>query len=551
MKLGAKIWLLVFVLLISQLVIFLISNNVFSVINRNEDELVLATKNMENIGKYSTMFMESRKNIAEYLAFNDENLKNDAQNKLKEVIDNISKLNLNVSLKEIQQKAINDLSAYLNLIISYKSPEDIKKNVENFKNVGNNAVASFLDLQNGIDDIVNNITLNNEKVILNAKQTGIIIIVISILVGLLISIMLINGIKKTLGILMNYAKTLSNKDYTVEIPDVKDKSELGELIGFFKEMHKQLKKDMKDLKEESVTLISSMKEITETLDVSSEATQETTTAITNIASEMENITAAIEETTASIEEISSATKLIADNATEAAQFGHESTEEADEAGNTVKKAIDKMAEITETTLEIEKVVKEFNDSAIKIKDFVDTVTNIAEQTNLLALNAAIEAARAGEAGKGFAVVADEVRVLAEESRKAADEIREVVEGVQVVSMEAMKVSSVINEKVKEGSELSNDAGKNLDKILKAIKEITAKLESIAASVEEQTASVDEIATAMTELSENSTKINASVQEINAATEEQTANIENIAAEAKQSTELAERLEDIVEQFKLN
>ena len=551
MSVKTKMVTLIGILLFSQFIIFVVSNNSFSTILNNEKQLdEKYILNLKNIDISAIKFMEARKLIAEYLAFNDEKLKSNAEEKMQEVIDSISNMDLDLELDSIRKQSVEDVSTYLNLLKSYSSVEDIKNDVDNLRNIGAKAIDSFNNLQENIDKKADELLNDNFSKIESSKTLGFMIITLSLIVGILISIILLNNISKTLNILMNYAKKLSENDYTVKIPEIKTKDELGQLIGIFKQMHQQLVKNLLQLRQESYALTTSMKEIVEEMNVSSDSLQEVTMSVNNISQEMETVTAAVEETTASVQEISSATKLIADNATEAAEFGHLSTEEAENAGNTVKKSIEKMKEITDITREIEKVVKEFNESSAKISDFVDTVANIAEQTNLLALNAAIEAARAGDAGKGFAVVADEIRVLAEESRKAADEIREVVEGIQTVSNEAMNVSNVINEKVKEGADLSNEAGENLEKILKAIKDITARLESIAASVEEQTASVDEIATAMTELSENATKVNGSVQEITAATEEQSANIENVTAEANKMIELSDRLMMIVKQFKL-
>ncbi len=202
------------------------------------------------------------------------------------------------------------------------------------------------------------------------------------------------------------------------------------------------------------------------------AANEVTSSSDKLSGSSQTQSSAVEEITASLEELISSIQEIARSANSVSGVAHDSAEQALSGGKAVQDAIDSMKRISE--------------SSSQITAIIEVISDIAEQTNLLALNAAIEAARAGEHGKGFAVVADEVRKLAERSATAAQEITDLI-----------KESG---NRVDEGAKLSNDAGQILSTIVDHVKQTAEMVEQISAATEEQAATSNSIKEGMKQIS---------------------------------------------------
>ncbi len=224
-------------------------------------------------------------------------------------------------------------------------------------------------------------------------------------------------------------------------------------------------------------------------------------------------------------------------------------------------------------------VQEMGSRSDQIGDIVVIIEDIASQTNLLALNAAIEAARAGEAGKGFAVVADEVRKLAERSSSATKEIGSLIKSIQKTVSEAVSAMDEGGKEVERGVTMANEAGSSLKDILKANEAVNQQAEQAAAAAEEMSASAGELVSAVDSVSavveentaateqmsagssevtqaiENIASVSeensAAVEEVSASAEEMSAQVEEVTASAQTLADLARQLQDVVKQFKLN
>ena len=244
----------------------------------------------------------------------------------------------------------------------------------------------------------------------------------------------------------------------------------------------------------------------------------------------------IEKASETVRAMSRAMGEMAENAGESAAIAQQSVEIAAAGGSTVRRTIAGMDNIRDQIQETSKRIKRLGESSQEIGNIVELIEDIADQTNILALNAAMQAAMAGEAGRGFAVVADEVQRLAERSANATKQIDALVRTIQADTNEAVSSMESSTSEVVSGAKLAEDAGEALQRIEKVSQEIAKSTQDIASRLQQQSQDAGSINNAMDVIQE----ITGQTSE---GTEQTTQSIENLA-------KMAEQLRQTVARFKL-
>jgi len=230
-----------------------------------------------------------------------------------------------------------------------------------------------------------------------------------------------------------------------------------------------------------------------------------------------------------MEEMSATVTEVARNSQQASSRARDAREIAAKGGQVVNEAIAAMRDVAGATSVSAETIKRLGKSSEEIGTIVSVINDIADQTNLLALNAAIEAARAGEQGRGFAVVADEVRKLAERTTRATKEISAMINAIQGETSKAVSAMSEGTVKVENGVKLANEAGQALKEIVSGVGTVTDMIGQIATSAEEQSAATGEITRGMDSIAEVARNSVAATGEVSKATGE----LASLASELKE------------------
>ncbi len=273
------------------------------------------------------------------------------------------------------------------------------------------------------------------------------------------------------------------------------------------------------------------------------STHEVAGAATQIAASSEEIASGMQEQSSQITQVSSAIEEMSASIVEVARKSGEAANDATESGNVakeggevVRETIEGMNSISDAVTAGAASVSELGKRGEQIGEIIEVINDIADQTNLLALNAAIEAARAGEHGRGFAVVADEVRKLADRTTKATEEIAQSIQAIQSETGEAVEKMNAGTEQVTVGVQKATQAGESLEKIVTGAQNVANNVQSIAAAAEQQSAAAEEVG--------------RNIESITAVTAQSTEGAQQAAQAATQLSGKAEELLAVVNQFKI-
>ncbi|RSD26927.1 methyl-accepting chemotaxis protein [Mesobacillus subterraneus] len=373
---------------------------------------------------------------------------------------------------------------------------------------------------------------------------------IAFVAGIVIALYISRMISKPVQLVSQAAKEVAKGNLSIGAVQVKNKDEIGELADSFNEMTTNLRDLIYKVSSTSEQVAASAEEMMASADQTSSATNQVATAIQEVASGAETQSKNTEESAKAVSEMSAGIQRVAETTSNVAESAAETTKQAQLGHESLEKVIEKMKTINHTTSETNAVIKDLDRKSAEIGKIIEVITGIADQTNLLALNAAIEAARAGEHGKGFAVVADEVRKLAELSRQSASQISGLIEVIQKETHQVVEMMNKGTVEISDGALLVEDTGRTFEDILKSIEGVSAEIQEVSAISEEMSASVMQVNASIDEVTRIARGSVASTAEIASATEEQLASMEEVASSSSSLASMAENLREMVAKFRV-
>jgi methyl-accepting chemotaxis protein len=377
--------------------------------------------------------------------------------------------------------------------------------------------------------------------------TTVVVLVVAIVYGAIHSFFVIRSITVPLRKINGTAHRISEGDLTGRI-DVHSNDEFGELSESFNHMADSLSALIREIHEKSEQLAASSQQLTASANQTSEATDQIISVMQEVAAGSERQVSSMEKTTQTITVMSTSADEMASHAQIVTDAALQTTSMAEEGNQALQQAVRQMEAIDRTVKALSTSVQGLGNRSKEIGQIIEVITAISTQTNLLALNAAIEAARAGEHGRGFAVVADEVRKLAEQSAASAGQVANLIHAIQQETEAAVQSMIAGTKEVASGIHVIDAAGQLFARIQTSITRAATEFKEVSTAVDQVSCGTREIAATMDMMAQMTDTNAADIQTVFAATEEQLAFMQEITASSSSLSRMADELHELVRKF---
>lgn len=479
--------------------------------------------------------------------------------------------------------AVNQTNKYMDAVLSTSSNFGVEKKVEQLHNltkkdivlqeqaihlskkdqtsamelISNNETNVWRDIKSSYDSIEKGVSatfkadqsMHNQKINSNLNLIYA-LLALFVVVSIVLFLYMRKLVTKPIVAISKDVDRLAHGDLTLDPIAAASKDEIGTLITSFNKMVTDLRELVSQVRDSSENVASSAEELLAGAEQTNKATEYIASTMEELAAGTEQQVDGVKITSSGIQQMSEGFSTIALHTKQVSDSARVTLEKSAYGQQSIATVTKQMGSIQSNVDNLSHVVKGLGSRSEEIGNIIEVITGIAAQTNLLALNAAIEAARAGEQGRGFAVVADEVRKLAEQSAVSAQQISGMVNEIQSETEQAVASMGTVTAEVGQGIHVVHSAGDAFQQIQVSINEVSSQIQAVSTSVEGLAANAGTMVQSIDTVSRIVEESSAGSQSISAATEEQLASMEEINSSASDLAHMAEDLKTTVGKFRI-
>ncbi|MEE1132685.1 MAG: methyl-accepting chemotaxis protein [Caryophanon sp.] len=438
----------------------------------------------------------------------------------------------------------NEWTTYLSSAVNSSDVQEMKLNGENVIIASTNITVPGYTLH----------TIVTEKSILTVvnllKYASIIMLVVAAAIIIAIGIYQARRISRPIVRITKQVEEIATGNLLIEPLSISSNDEIGQLEGNINKMHSQLSSIIQNVNTQALHVAHAASELEMATDQPNDSTLHISNVVEEFGSGAQKQLMYIEQTTAATDELSSRMDFIAEEAEATSTLSRQAFEKASDGNDKLQMTVSQMESIADTITALHQSMREMEQRSNEIDQVVDVISAIADQTSLLSLNASIEAARVGEHGKGFSIVADEVRSLAEQSAQSTQQINELIENIQHATKEAIQLMEKSQQEVVHGVYVAQETGKLFSEIRHELKTVVDKTIEVSRFANEMESNTHAVSDTMHDIMLVSKETLSGTQTVIQRIELQMASIEEFTNSTQKLSDMADNLHEVVNQFKV-